>query len=195
LRDIQEWLQQQRRRPFVVWHEERVVLINEGGDGEGLARQMSEQLIHPARNILIGVSQETHDLNALVPAYQQATEAIMIAKRLGQIDGYALFSKLGLLHWLYQVPPEALEGNSYLAQINHLAQHDKRRRTDLVKTLEAYLDHGNNLVETAVTLHIHRNTLVHRLRRIEDLCGMDLRQPLERLNLHAAVKQFRLRAE
>ncbi|MDJ0754847.1 MAG: helix-turn-helix domain-containing protein [Ardenticatenaceae bacterium] len=194
LREVQEWLHHQRRRPFVVWHEERVVILHDGDEGDALAQDMAEQLAHPARNILIGVSQESTDLGQLVSAYKQASEAILIAKQMGQINGVALFSKLGLLYWLYQVPSDALTGNPYLAQVKQLSQHDERRRTELVKTLEIFLDHGNNLVETAQVLHIHRNTLVHRLRRIEALCGMDLRNPLERLNLHAAVKQFRLRS-
>ena len=58
--------------------------------------------------------------------------------------------------------------------------------------MEAYLDYGGSLAEAAQALYIHRNTLLHRIDRIEALCEADLRDPLQRLNLHVAIKCYRL---
>jgi hypothetical protein len=45
---------------------------------------------------------------------------------------------------------------------------------ELVRTLRAYLDVGRNAKEAARVLHVHRNTLLYRLRRIETLLRVDL---------------------
>jgi DNA-binding PucR family transcriptional regulator len=82
-----------------------------------------------------------------------------------------------------------------LKYIHDLAAYDEKRATELVKTLESYLDHGSSLVDTAQALYIHRNTLLHRLERIEQLCPVDLHDPLQRLNLHVAVKGYRLHGQ
>ncbi len=191
-RDVSEWFVQRPRPPFAIWHDDRVVVILEGEQAEELARQMVAESGHPARSLLLGVSQVAWSLEEIAGRYRQAREAIQIALRLGQREGVVTFTDLGLLHWLYHLPPDVLATNPFLGHIGRLVEYDQRRRTELVKTLEAYLDHGANLVDTAADLHIHRNTLVHRLRRIEELIGIDLRDPQVRLNLHVGVKQHRL---
>lgn len=46
-----------------------------------------------------------------------------------------------------------------------------------LKTLSAFLAHGGNFYAAARELSINRNTLVHRIRRIEDLGGCSLQDP------------------
>ena len=125
-------------------------------------------------------------------SYEEAEEAIRISQLMGIEEGVVAFHDLGLLHWLYHLPAEKQADNIYLSYIQTLRQYDQERDADLVKTLESYLEHGGALVDTAKSLFIHRNTLLHRLERIESLCHIDLRHPLHRLNLYAAVKHYRL---
>lgn len=56
---------------------------------------------------------------------------------------------------------------------------------DLRSTLLCYFDCGSNLVTTAARLHRHRNTVVHRLRKIEKLLGHPISERAQRT--HAAV--------
>jgi purine catabolism regulator len=59
---------------------------------------------------------------------------------------------------------------------------------DLVRTLGAYLDAESSLAETATVLGVHRNTVAARIARIEQLLGVDLSRPDERLALHLAAR-------
>ena len=192
LRDVQEWFQREARTPLIVWRNEQVVIVLEGTRAQRTAQKMWTEMSHPARNLLIGVSQVAAEFAELGTRYEQAQEVLQISKMLGVDDGVRCFSDLGLLHWLYHLPTDAVEGNQFLQSVLQLVSHDGRRNTELVKTLEGYLDHGGSLVETAVVLHIHRNTLVHRLKRIEELIDLDLHDPLQKLNMHVALKQFHL---
>lgn len=196
--NVQKWLHSLKARPLLISRDKRVVLVLQSGDeagGRQLAEGMIKDLSHPSCPLLIGIGKPTvvkTEPDGLKHSFEQAEEALQIGLALKQQEGVRLFSELGFNHWLYHVPAAQREGNSYLHNIRDLSEYDAKRNTELVKTLESYLDHGGSLVDTAQALYIHRNTLLHRLERIKTLNHLNLRDPLQRLNLHIAIKAFRL---
>lgn len=58
--------------------------------------------------------------------------------------------------------------------VNILADIDKKRNSELLKTLYIYLANERSLSLTAEKLYIHRNTLTQRLSKINDLVSIDL---------------------
>jgi hypothetical protein len=58
---------------------------------------------------------------------------------------------------------------------------------ELVRTALTYLDEAGSAQRTAQALGIHRQTLYHRLERIEKLSGLDLDSGRDRLALHLAL--------
>jgi hypothetical protein len=58
---------------------------------------------------------------------------------------------------------------------------------ELVRTALTYLDEAGSAQRTAQALEIHRQTLYHRLERIEKLSGLDLDSGRDRLALHLAL--------
>src|SRR5690625_5498510 len=54
-----------------------------------------------------------------------------------------------------------------------ILKYDQERGTELLKRLQVYLEHLGAKNETAEALHIVRQTLYHRLNRIELLLGED----------------------
>ena len=50
-------------------------------------------------------------------------------------------------------------------------------------TLKVYLRNNMNAVKTAKELFIHRSTMVYRLERIEELTGIDYKDPYKILHL------------
>lgn len=86
---------------------------------------------------------------------------------------------------------EDLSRSSDLAPFARLAQplaeYDRERRSDLVRTLETYLAVGANASEAADRLFLHRNSLLYRLQRIGDLTGLDLKDPQARLALQLGL--------
>jgi sugar diacid utilization regulator len=59
---------------------------------------------------------------------------------------------------------------------------------DLLRTLTAYLDAESSLTEAAAVLGVHRNTVAARVARAQELLGVDLADPDERLALHLACR-------
>ena len=58
---------------------------------------------------------------------------------------------------------------------------------ELVRTAKVYLDEAGSAQRTAQALGIHRQTLYHRLERIERLSGLSLDSGQDRLQLHLAL--------
>lgn len=76
-------------------------------------------------------------------------------------------------------------------RLRPLIDLDRRSRGDLVATLRAYCEHGGRKAETARALHVERQTLYHRLRRIEAALGADLDDGETLLSLHLALRAVR----
>ena len=60
-------------------------------------------------------------------------------------------------------------------------------------TVIAWAENGFNLVHTAAALHIHRNTLLHRLAKITELAGHPVREASAGIRLYLACLAARLR--
>jgi PucR family transcriptional regulator, purine catabolism regulatory protein len=195
--DVGDWLRKKELETLLVWRNENLVLVLESEQeeaGEHLAQDLVHAISHPARRLLVGIGGLSPPGAGLGGSLSQASQAVEIGMALGYQEGVLAFSGLGLLNWLHHLPAGALEENTYFQKICSLAEQDARHQGKLLQSLEAYLDHGGALLEAARALYVHRNTLLHRLERLETLLEIDLRDPWQRLNLFAAVKAYRLRA-
>ncbi len=189
---IDHWLHAEREWGLAVARERGVALVIRA-KAAALGRRLAERLAEAlGEGLMIGVSEARASALTLRQSYAEATEAADVGLRLGFRPRLACFFELGLLDWLYRVPPSALRTNPFFVKIEALVEHDLRSNGDLVHTLEAYLDYGGALAEAAAAINVHRNTLLYRLGRIEEIIEVDLKEVWQRLNLHVALKGFRL---
>jgi purine catabolism regulator len=78
-------------------------------------------------------------------------------------------------------------------QLGPLLRDSGARTRALLETLEAYLAAGGRKAQAARTLHLERQSLYLRLRRIEELLGVSLEDEDAVLGLHLAVRALRFR--
>jgi DNA-binding PucR family transcriptional regulator len=76
---------------------------------------------------------------------------------------------------------------SFRELVAPLAEHDRERRSDLVRTLRAYFAAGGNASEAADRMFLHRNSMLYRLERIQKLTGLDLKDPRAALALQLGL--------
>ena len=74
--------------------------------------------------------------------------------------------------------------------VRPLEEHDRARRSDLVRTLRAYFAAGGNASEAAERLFLHRNSMLYRLERIQKLTGLDLKDPDASLALRLGLLEL-----
>ncbi|WP_020494753.1 helix-turn-helix domain-containing protein [Sciscionella marina] len=83
--------------------------------------------------------------------------------------------------------PELLEATSR-AVLGGVAEHDRRRGSELLPSLRVFLDCGGRWQEAAQSLHVHINTLRHRIGKVEELTGRSLGDTADRVDLYLALR-------
>ena len=80
----------------------------------------------------------------------------------------------------------------YAETIEPLSAYDEQYETELVATVEAYLDNDGNVAATAKQLFTHRHTIRYRLERVKELCGHDVSATEGREKLGLGLKAMRV---
>ncbi|MGY5121634.1 helix-turn-helix domain-containing protein [Streptomyces sp. 900105755] len=78
--------------------------------------------------------------------------------------------------------------------IGPVVAYDRRRGTELVRTLDAYFACGASPARTKDELHVHVNTVAQRLERVARLLGDDWQSPARTLEIQLALRLHRLGA-
>lgn len=119
-------------------------------------------------------------------AAREAEQALSMGRRLYGPDRIVAFQDLGLYRFLYSLQGQPELRGFTDETLARLLQRDKSG--ELRRTLTAYLESNGSPTEAALRLKLHRNTVLYRLSRIEDLLGVDLRDADARLTLHLALR-------
>lgn len=137
--------------------------------------------------VKIGVGRVYEGLDNVNKSFSDAVKTIRTGKAI--IDKEIItFDELGIFKILCQdFLTEELE-DFYNTTLKPLVDYDGKKSTELVKTLEAYFEHNGNLTRMSENLYTHYNTILYRINRINEITGMDLDDPNDRLNLEIALK-------
>jgi DNA-binding PucR family transcriptional regulator len=90
------------------------------------------------------------------------------------------------------MPAGELPRDRHAEAVLRLLDYDRRRKAQLVDTLEEYLSNRGSAATTARNLFVHPNTLRQRLDRIGKITGLEL-DAEDLLSLELAIKLVRLR--
>jgi len=141
----------------------------------------------------IGRSRIAQDPADLPRAASEALLAANVAQ--GAPDGAALaFEQTGayrlLLSAMSENPSELQR--FYAETVEPLVAYDDQYETDLVQTLEAFLEADGNVAGTAQRLFTHRHTIYYRLERVRELSGLDVSSSDGREKLSLGLKAMRV---
>ena len=155
-----------------------------------LVRQMSsEQNVR----LSIGIGNICQGIADYRRGFAETSEALHMGQSLNRDGGVTHFNDLGVYRYLYKIARMDDLRDMYQEQVARIANYDHRKGTDLLDTLETYLECAGNLTKTSAKLFVHRNTLIQRLERLQSLCDIDLQERSNWLTLQVAIKVFKLR--
>jgi len=165
-----------------------------------------EDFTHQLRNeydvyLSIGVGNACQHISDYRRGFAEANEALQMGQDLVEQKGndskrqpfVTHFNDLGVYRYLYKIAHMDDLRDVYQDQIAHIVNYDRRKNTDLLDTLETYLECAGNLTKTSDRLFVHRNTLIQRLERLQSLCDIDLQERSNWLTLQVAIKVYKLR--
>ncbi|HJV16623.1 MAG TPA: helix-turn-helix domain-containing protein, partial [Bacillales bacterium] len=122
-------------------------------------------------------------------AYQETLAVLSIKKKFpAETKNIHNYQKLGV----FQLIDFLLEKRKGEAYINHslrdLHDYDERHNSNLVETLEVFLNNDNSINDAAKELNIHANTLNYRLKRISEIGDINFKDPSQKMILFLDLK-------
>jgi hypothetical protein len=171
-------------------HDGRLVLILPGNDVNTMAALVESRLTTSLGSPVWVGAASSEGPNGLSLAAAEALRCARCLRRMGRGGGSATVETLGQIGLLLGSEPEETVGEFIRMSIGPLLEYDKARRTELVRTLEAYLSHNGSLKVAASELHVHPNTVLQRLQKISMLLGDDdwRSRSEKRLDLQLALR-------
>ncbi|MEV6262785.1 helix-turn-helix domain-containing protein [Streptomyces sp. NPDC051784] len=134
-----------------------------------------------------GLATPRTGLAELAGSWHEALSAARAASAESRFGKVAEWRAIGPYRLLAALPP-APDGPDLSVRTLLSPAH-----AELARTAEVFLDRAGQASRTASDLGIHRQTLYYRLSRVQQLTGLDLNDGEDRLLLHMALKQARLR--
>jgi sugar diacid utilization regulator len=152
------------------------------------ARKLATRL---GRRATVGISSRYSDPGGLRRALEEAELVLKVSVTGAVPEGGVGESTYRLLFHVLASRPEEIE-SFYDDTVASLVAYDEQYATDLIGTLESYLENNCNMNQTATTIHAHRHTVSYRLDRIRELSGLDPAKSEDRERLGLGLKAYRI---
>jgi len=141
-------------------------------------------------DLKVGVGRPYTDLHKVSRSYQEARESLKICQ-LSCGARQIHFDELGFYKILCEKSKKELE-RFVEDLLQPVMEYDRAKNGELLQTLETYYQVNRNLKLTSRKMSTHYNTILYRVKKIEELTGVRLDNPESALNLEIAVNILKL---
>lgn len=136
----------------------------------------------------VGIGAEGEGVEGLRRSLIQARQSANLAKQRGAPGGYVVHDRAESHALLLALQDEQVLASFCDSLLGPIEQYDAQRGTELLSTLDAFLASGGKWEATAQELHVHVNTLRHRIGRCEELTGRDLNSMDDWVDFYIALR-------
>jgi hypothetical protein len=175
------------------------ILLLVPGSEEPIAARAADAVLREMESALsgytfaLGRSRVAQDPGELPRAAGEALLAANVAEG-GSQEGVLAFEQTGayrlLLSTMSENPSELQR--FYAETVEPLVAYDEQYETELLQTLETFLEADGNVAGTAQRLFTHRHTIYYRLERVRELTGLDVSSSDGREKLSLGLKAMRV---
>lgn len=141
---------------------------------EEIAGEFSGKLSQYGVDFKIGISSCTSSEMMIPRSFHQAAELISMGSRIFPERNIYSYSKLQN----YYIPASTMTKSELQNLVDDtilpLVLSDSQNGGDLVQTLECYINNRFNVTKTASELFVHRNTMINKLERINEILQIDM---------------------
>jgi purine catabolism regulator len=192
VRSAQRWAQRRELAVLAAAHQGAVVVIV--GAGPADLRRAAADLAADCRSaaggepVAVGIGRPKPGLGGIHPSHREAEQALVMGLKLDPAAAVVSFTDLGLHRLLFSMAQHPELHEFYRDSLGVLIAYDEKGGGDLLRTLDAFFRCHGSPTETAQRLKLHRNTVLYRLRRIEEVGRLRLGDPDTRLNLQLCLR-------
>jgi sugar diacid utilization regulator len=199
---VRERLAGRAPRSLAVLHAGSIVVLAsrarpDDPDVRELARDLQAAVagIVGAGPVTVAVADRCERPDDYAPAFEVARDSIELMLKLGRGGTVVGTSELGPYGLLLRASSrDDLEAFSRRT-LRTLIDHDRAHGGDLLHTLRSFLEEDRVQRRAAARCFVHVNTIVYRVRRIEELLGVDLGDPAAVFDITLALRILDLLGE
>ncbi len=136
------------------------------------------------KNSKVSISDPTDSVNGLSKIFKHAAAAMEINADPEKINFY---DDLGIYKILIDVANQEILNNFYKEKLGKLDEMEAAKKEDFLHTLNLYLKTGGNILKVADLNHAHRNTIIYRIKKMEELLSADFSDGETRTSLQVAL--------
>jgi len=136
----------------------------------------------PAFDFVIGAGLRFSMMEKIVNSFKQAQLTLKFADFIQGKNKVYNYQDLGVFKLLFKLDEETLL-EYYQETLGEIDEYDKTHGTDLIDTLQVYFRENGNSIRTAKKMFVHKNTLLYRLKKVEDITGKNVDRMQDRLSL------------
>ncbi|KAB2337258.1 PucR family transcriptional regulator [Cytobacillus depressus] len=142
--------------------------------------------------VQVGIGNIAKTVIDIQKSYKEASDALELGETINGNESITAYSELGIFRLLchFKDPAELIQ--FIPLSLKKLLDYKQANQTDLLKTLQTFLDCQQNAAKTAKELYIHNKTVVYRLDRIKEITGMNFDEAEEMLSVQVGLKIINL---
>lgn len=142
----------------------------------------------PKINISVGMGKSYKGVRNIKNSYEEAEIALRVDRYMNGGDKVIFFQELGPYRFLYELKGSESMKVFHDEILGELKQYDIQNHANLINTLIGYFKNDCNYKHTAEEMFIHKNSVIYRIRKVEEITGLKLSSPEDRFNLQLCVK-------
>jgi purine catabolism regulator len=141
-----------------------------------------------------GIGNYKNDISGFKESYQNAKVALNISRYKKGIGNRVMYENTRIDRLLLNLFQNQEMKEMIMSIVDPLLEYNKQRNIDLIDTLSTYTHYQGNVSQTARALFLHRQSLLYRLRKIEELTELSLVEPDDLFLLDLSIKTWKMGA-
>ncbi|GAA3564806.1 hypothetical protein GCM10022419_051830 [Nonomuraea rosea] len=168
---------------------EAVALVNGRASRKSLADELRGLVAgRPGLSIAAGISEMTASVSQLGEAMETARRGMESARHGQGPVSIMSVADIDSFDLLLATLPSSVRRSFRDHLLGPVADYDARHGSELLRTLDVFLETCGSWQRTADELYVHVNTLRYRMQRIEELTGRRMSSMRDRTDLYLALR-------
>lgn len=143
---------------------------------------------YASNNFIIGVSKVHSSIPDVKIAYKESITAIKCGYALKNKTNHMFFDDMGVFSFLYELQDSEATQSFFEQKFAALIRYDDEKDGDLINTLKTYFSCNCNIQKTSEALFLHKNSVIYRLHKIEQLTHSFLNDRESTFQLQLCIK-------
>jgi PucR family transcriptional regulator, purine catabolism regulatory protein len=139
-----------------------------------------------------GIGNYNEDIFGFKESYQNAKVALNICRNKKGIGNRVMYENTRVDRVLLNLFQNSEMKEIIMTTVEPLLEYNNQRNLDLIETISTYNHYQGNVSKTAKALFLHRQSLLYRLRKIEELTGLSLVDPDDLFLLDISIKTWKM---